>query len=44
MLELGVVILASAIVMTLLTDAVSGAGKMLRAARPRDKIQVAEHH
>ncbi len=44
MLEIGVIILASAIVMTLLTDALSGARKLIRATRPRERIQVAEHH
>lgn len=42
MLELGVAILVLAVMMTLVTDALSGTAKMLRATQRREKIRVAE--
>lgn len=44
MLEFGLVLLVSAIMMTLVTDTMSGAAKMLRATRRREKNQVAQEH
>src|SRR5690606_23050301 len=42
MLEFGVAILVLAVMMTLVTDALSGTAKMLRATQRREKIRVAE--
>ncbi len=44
MLEIGVAILVSAIMMTLITDTLSSTTKLIRASQRRSKIQVAEKH
>ena len=44
MLEFAAMMFVSAIALTFVTDATSGAMKMVRVTRRRDKIRVAEHH
>jgi len=44
MLEIGVAILVSAIMMTLITDTLSDTAKLIRATQRREKIRVAEKH
>jgi hypothetical protein len=44
MLELAAMLVVSAVALTFLTDATSGTMKIVRSARRRDKIRVAEHH
>jgi hypothetical protein len=44
MLELAAMMVVSAVALSFVTDTTSGAMKLVRATRRRDKIRVADHH
>jgi hypothetical protein len=44
MFELAAIVVAGAVALTFFSDAASGGAKMVRSARRKDSIRVADHH